>query len=104
LERLRAEWLETGTQGDFDIWKHFLPGASETFSYETAAEKLAISVAALKSEIHRLRRRLRALVRGEVARTVSAPHEIESEMTHLQHVLMDRGIEIGIKKSETFGK
>ncbi|HZR16112.1 MAG TPA: sigma-70 family RNA polymerase sigma factor [Verrucomicrobiae bacterium] len=103
LEKLRAECLETGNQSCFEIWKHFLPGANETFSYETAAGKLGISVAALKSEVHRLRRRLRALVRTEVARTVSAPHEIESEMAHLQQVLMDRGSELGSKKNETSG-
>jgi hypothetical protein len=44
---------------------------------------------------------LRALVREEVARTVSAPHEIEAEMAHLQQVLMDRGSEFGAG-NETF--
>jgi DNA-directed RNA polymerase specialized sigma24 family protein len=103
LENLRAECVENGNQSCFEIWKHFLPGANETFSYEAAAGKLAISVTALKSEVHRLRRRLRMLVRTEVARTVSAPHEIEDEMTHLHHVLMDRGSELGNKKNETSG-
>jgi DNA-directed RNA polymerase specialized sigma24 family protein len=91
LDRLRSEYGRPGHQGDFDVWKHFLPGAAGTCSYENAADRLGISVPAFKSEIHRLRRRLRALVRGEISRTVSAPHEIESEMAHLSRVLMDRG-------------
>jgi hypothetical protein len=37
------------------------------------------------------------LVRAEVGRTVSAPHEIDDEVAHLQRVLMDRGSEIGAK-------
>ena len=56
-----------------------------------AAQKLDLTVPALKSELHRLRQRFKTLVRQEVANTVSAPHEIDEEMTHLQQVLMDRG-------------
>lgn len=91
LAKLRAEQAAIGRDPDFDVWKNFLPGAPGTCSYEEAAQRLGVSLPAFKSEIHRLRRRLRALVRGEVARTVSAPHEIEAEMAHLNQVLMDRG-------------
>ena len=95
LEKLRFEYVETGRQADFEVCKNFLPGAAGNCNYETASQQLGVSMAAFKSEIHRLRRRLRALVRGEIARTVSAPHEIEAEMAHLNRVLMDRGSEIG---------
>jgi RNA polymerase sigma-70 factor (ECF subfamily) len=91
LDRLRADCSQAGREGDFDVWKNFLPGAAGTYSYESAADRLGISLAAFKSEIHRLRQRLRALVRAEISRTVSAPHEIDSEMRHLSQVLMDRG-------------
>ena len=50
-------------------------------------------MAALKSDVHRVRRRFRELVREQVARTVSAPHEIDLEMQHLQQVLLDKGSE-----------
>jgi DNA-directed RNA polymerase specialized sigma24 family protein len=95
LERLRSEC--SGSQQQFEIWKNFLPGATDPCSYETAADTLGVSLAALKSEIHRLRRRLRTLVRAEVGRTVSAPHEIDDEVAHLQSVLMDRGSELRAK-------
>jgi RNA polymerase sigma-70 factor (ECF subfamily) len=95
LDRLRSDYSQSGREGDLEVWKHFLPGAAVTCSYESAAERLGISVAAFKSETHRLRRRLRTLVRDEIARTVSAPHEIESEMAHLSQVLMDRGSQFG---------
>jgi DNA-directed RNA polymerase specialized sigma24 family protein len=98
LDRLLLEHREAHPGRDFEVWKNFLPGAAEISSYEAAAARLGVSVPAFKSEIHRLRRRLRTLVRGEVARTVSAPHEIESEMAHLQRVLMDRGSEFGTKE------
>ena len=75
----------------FAVLRSFLPGSVETPSYEAAAGELGVSVPALKSEVHRLRQRFRGLVRQEVASTVSAPHEIDEEMAHLQEVLMDRG-------------
>jgi len=95
LDKLRGEYVDGGQERDFDVWKNFLPGAAGTCTYESAAVQLGISIPAFKSEIHRLRRRLRALVRSEIARTVSAPHEIETEMAHLNQVLMDRGSEFG---------
>ena len=47
-----------------------------------------MSVAALKSEVHRLRRRFRELVRDEVAQTVATPYEVQAELMHLQQVLI----------------
>jgi len=75
----------------FGVLKRFLPGAVEPPTYEEAAAMLGISVSALSSEIHRLRARLREYTRAEVARTVSAPHEIDEEMQHLRQLLEDRG-------------
>ncbi len=49
-----------------------------------AARRLGTSVGAFKSEVHRLRLRFRALIREEVAATVSAPHEIEEELASLK--------------------
>jgi len=93
LKRVRAEYAEARQDRDFAVLQCFLPGGADPPTYETAAAQLGITLAALKSEIHRLRRRFRALVREEVAQTVSAPHEIDAEMAHLQEVLMDKGSE-----------
>ncbi len=87
LQRLHSEYSEQHRDAAFLTLERFLPGAGQLVTYEEAARKLGISLAALKSEVHRLRRRLRALVREEVAQTVSAPHEIEPEMAYLQQVL-----------------
>lgn len=92
LDRIRREQAESAAGlAAFEVLKDFLPGGAAPLSYDEAAARLGLSLPALKSEIHRLRRRLRSLVRDEVAQTVSAPHEIEEEMLHLQQVLMDRG-------------
>jgi len=95
LARVRQQHATAERDSEFNVLKNFLPGGAEPPSYEVAAEQAGLTVAALKSEIHRMRRRFRALVREEVAQTVSAPHEIDAEMAHLQHVLMDKGNEFG---------
>jgi DNA-directed RNA polymerase specialized sigma24 family protein len=94
LKRARAEYAEARRDHDFAALQAFLPGGADPPTYQAAAEQLGISVSALKSEIHRLRHRFRAFVREEVAQTVSAPHEIDVEMAHLQAVLMDKASEL----------
>jgi len=94
----RAGWGDAperaGTaEGRFAVLRQFLPGSVEVPSYEAAATQLRLSVPALKSELHRLRQRFKAAVREEVAATVSAPHEIDQELHHLQQVLMNKGVE-----------
>jgi len=95
LARVRQEYAEARREGEFTVLKGFLPGGTEPPSYEAAAGQLGCSVPAFKSEVHRMRRRFRALVREEVLQTVSAPHEIDAEMAHLRQVLMDRGSDFG---------
>lgn len=95
LTRLEAEFIRDGNAEQFAVFRRFLPGASEPMPYEAAAERLGRPLATIKSDILRLRRRLRELVRGTIAETVSAPHEIDAEMRHLQAVLLDRGSELG---------
>jgi DNA-directed RNA polymerase specialized sigma24 family protein len=91
MDRVRAEFADGGRREVFGVLKDFLPGAAAPPSYEAAAQRIGLSVPAFRSEVHRLRLRFRALIREEVAATVSAPHEIEQELAHLQSVLMDRG-------------
>ena len=90
-----------GEEKDFTILRRFLPGSVAVPSYEEAATQLGLNLPALKSELHRLRQRFKAAVREEVAATVSAPHEIDEEMNHLQKVLMNKGVDwnIGRKPS-----
>jgi len=89
LRALEAENSDSELARHFGILRQFLPGSVEAPSYEAAAAQMGVSLAAFKSELHRLRSRFRALIRQELATTVSAPHEIDEEMEHLRRVLMD---------------
>jgi RNA polymerase sigma-70 factor (ECF subfamily) len=95
LRVVRDEFESNGAAKQFALLRQFLPGSVNTPSYESAAAQLNLSLPALKSELHRLRQRFKAAVRQEVANTVSAPHEIDQEMNHLQQVLMDKGSDFG---------
>lgn len=67
--------------------KDFLPGSPNIPSYTTASAASGMSETALRSEVSRVRQRLREIIRGEVIRTLDAPHELEEEMTWLYQVL-----------------
>ena len=58
-------------------------GEQEDGSYAKLSKTLGLSEMALKSLIHRLRGRFRALLREEVDRTVEKPDEIDDELRYL---------------------
>ena len=81
MESLRAE-SEAGGKGElFEALKGSLTG-DEPARSETA-ERLGMTVGAVKVAVHRLRRRYRELLRAEIARTVTDPSDIDVEMRHL---------------------
>jgi RNA polymerase sigma factor (sigma-70 family) len=87
MSLLSAEYAAEGKMATLEALKPFLqPIDSATLpSYEQVADQLGVSVGAVKMLIHRLRKRYTALLRAEVARTVSDPGEIDQEI----HALCD---------------
>jgi RNA polymerase sigma-70 factor (ECF subfamily) len=87
---LRLEYLAKGKESIFDTLKTFV-GIVESrpqISYEEAAQALDVGVGTVKTLIHRLRKQYLAVVREEVARTVSNPAEIEEEIRALCDALI----------------
>lgn len=82
LLRLAAEFDDGGRGGRFAVLKPFLTGDAPDGSYREAAAKLGLSEAAVKSGIHRLRRRYGELIREEIALTLAAAADIDSELEH----------------------
>lgn len=87
LAALAHEFEVEGRADEFAALRCFLPGAELPPSYEDLSAKLGQPVAALKTKVHRLRQRFRELLRTAVARTVSAPHEVDEEMAYLRNLL-----------------
>jgi hypothetical protein len=88
LNALRLECEARRGERVFAVLAPFLGGEGEVVAYETAAARLGVSVPVFKSDILRWRRKLRDLLRAEIMRTVSAPHEIEEELSYLRRHLM----------------
>jgi RNA polymerase sigma factor (sigma-70 family) len=82
VERLRDEYVARGERSRFEMLKVFV-GIDEGKSpppYEEIAQSLGVSVGAAKTLIHRFRKQYAAILRQEVARTVTDPAEIEDEI------------------------
>ncbi len=67
----------------FEQLKNFLAGGSTLPSYDDASARMGLPRATVKTHVHRLRQRYREIVRREIARTVSTPHEIDEELRYL---------------------
>jgi RNA polymerase sigma-70 factor (ECF subfamily) len=87
LSSLRQELQAEGKLKLFEQLKNFLTGGSVIPSYDEASARMDLPRATVKTHVHRLRQRYREIVRREIARTVSAPHEIDEELRYLCNVL-----------------
>ncbi len=83
LRRLGDECEKRGRRRVFDVLSVCLTGGREDVCYTKFSKTLGLSEVALKSLVHRLRGRYRALLREEVARTVEKPDEIDDELRYL---------------------
>ena len=86
LQKLRSEMVREEKAEVYETLQEFLLGEKSS-SYQQAAERLGFSIGAMKTVIHRLRARYRALLREEVAQTVMNPDEIDNELQALQAIL-----------------
>jgi DNA-directed RNA polymerase specialized sigma24 family protein len=82
---LGEEYAAQGKTSTFELLKAFLDLSKAPPPYEQAADALQVSVASVKTLIHRLRKRFASILREEVRRTVSDPAEVEGEI----HALCD---------------
>jgi RNA polymerase sigma-70 factor (ECF subfamily) len=84
IESVRSEFESNGKADIFAALSPFLTGGA--VSYEEAARNAGMTLTAVKTLIHRLRRQFAAAVRREVMQTVSAPHEVDDELRQLRMV------------------
>ena len=81
LDRLQAEY--TGHALRFEELKTFLIEARGSAPFTDVAARLDVTESALKSVVHRMRRRYAQLFRDEIAQTVVEPSDIEEEIRHV---------------------
>jgi RNA polymerase sigma factor (sigma-70 family) len=87
IKRLRDEWEAQGKP--FDVLKAFLVDGRGESSFAQTAEALGTTESALRTSVHRLRKRYGEVFRDEVAQTVADAAEVEGEIRYLLAALSD---------------
>lgn len=87
LEVLRDEFVSAGEWERFDRLKSYLTGSSPAAPYVEVASELGLSEAAVKTAVHRLRRRYGELLRQEIGALVQDPSEVDDELRYLLRVV-----------------
>ena len=82
MKQLRRQYAAEEKTSTLEILEPFLDPINnrELPSYDQVAIELHVSLSAVKTLIHRLRKQYTGLLREEVARTVSDPGEIDDEI------------------------
>jgi hypothetical protein len=91
LETVKMDFVENGKTATFEALAPFLDGEKADIPYAGVAERLGISLGAVKTLIHRLRRQFATTLRREIMQTVSAPHEVDEELRELRMVFARAG-------------
>jgi RNA polymerase sigma-70 factor (ECF subfamily) len=91
LGRLSQEFADGGREREFEELQGFLTGETPKVPYRDVASRLGSSEAAVKMSVHRLRQRFGALLREEIAQTVSSPDDVDDEVRHLLGVVAPWG-------------
>lgn len=77
--RLEKEFTEAKRGPVFEVLREYLAGDRSSGTYAEAARVLLTTEGAIKVTVSRMRRRMRELIRDEIARTVATPAEIDDE-------------------------
>jgi RNA polymerase sigma-70 factor (ECF subfamily) len=83
MSELEGEYTDTGRARLFESLRGCIGKAPDAQPYAQIAQELGLTEAAVKTAVHRLRLRYREILRGEIAKTVATPEEVETELRHL---------------------
>ena len=82
-DRLVLELTKAGKSDQLEQFKPYLLGEEPQLPYKLAAAELGTSESAVKTGVHRLRRRFGQVLRDEVAETVASEDQVEAEIRYL---------------------
>lgn len=90
MKRLHGEWDTPEKRAFFAAVQAFLSDAAPTRTYAEVAHDLQMTEGAVKTAVHRLRRRYRELLCAEIAQTVTDPEQVDEEIKQLFGALQGR--------------
>jgi RNA polymerase sigma factor (sigma-70 family) len=83
IQRLRVECEADGRAKQFSELKIFLTAGKGALPYSAAAGSLGMDEGAVRTAVHRLRKRYRQLLRDEISQTLTDPAQVDEEMRAL---------------------
>ena len=83
MAQLQANYSARGRQQTFNALHPYLLDRRSESAYAEVAQLLDMTERAVKTEVYRMRQRWRELLREEIAKTLSAPEEMDEEMRQL---------------------
>lgn len=83
LRRLHQEFASAGKEQIFEALKGTLTGDGAAEPYDRIGQNLGLSEQAVKTAVHRLRRRYQEVLRAQIAETVNSEAEVEDELRDL---------------------
>jgi RNA polymerase sigma-70 factor (ECF subfamily) len=86
--KLAEEHRQQGKAELFDALRTTLAGPGNSAPYSELALRLNMNEGAVKSAVHRLRQRYRALLRETIAQTVASDAEVEEELRYLLRIVV----------------
>ena len=87
MSRLQREWQLAGKQAQFDQLAALLVQGPDPRELKQLAEMVGLRSNTLAVQVHRMRARLRQLVRLELLQTVDSRESLETELAELRDVL-----------------
>ena len=87
MTHLRNQYAKSGDEELFETLQPCLASGRDRHSYAELAEQLQMTEGAVKVAVHRMRKRYRELLRGEVLETVEDSEAAETELKHLFEAL-----------------
>lgn len=89
-QRLEDEWTRHGKRAQYEMLAPLLAERADGSELRRLAERTGIRGNTLAVQAHRMRQRLRHLVRLELLETVDGPGQLEEELTELRRALLER--------------
>ncbi len=87
MDRLRDQSNAYGDPNQFELLRQYLTSAEPQAPYNQVAHALGMNEGAVRTAVHRLRKRFGQCLRTEISEIVADPDDVDDEIRHLLEVV-----------------